>query len=104
MKSVEAGGTMKVIGKKTIVELDMNGELVERVHNSAVLGESDRFGFIARRTGAKKNGPYVSFINGDVTAIFNDAYKSGKLYVKITADTIEDAVKLWNDLVTGDAE
>lgn len=95
---------MKVIGKKTIVELDSNGELIETVHSSAVLGESDRFGFIARRSGAKKSCPYVSFINGDVTAIYNDSYKGGKLYLKITADKLEDAVKLWNDLVTGDAE
>lgn len=104
MKSIEAGGVMKVIGKKTIVELDANGELVETVHSSAVLGESDRFGFIARRTGAKKNAPYVSFINGDVTAIYNDSYKGAKLYVKITADKLDEAVKIWNDLVTGDAE
>lgn len=39
MKSIEAGGVMKVIGKKTIVELDANGELVETVHSSAVLGD-----------------------------------------------------------------
>lgn len=104
MKSAEIGGTMKVIGKKTIVELDANGELIETVHRSAVLGESDRFGFIARRSGAKKNGPYVSFVNGDVTAIYNDSYKGAKMYVKITADKLEDAVKIWNDLVTGDAE
>lgn len=100
MKNIEVGGTVKVIGKKTVTELGADGELKETEHKYAVLGESDRFGFIARR----KSGPYVSFINGEVTAIYNDSYRGGKLYLKIAADKIEDAVKLWNDLVTGDAE
>ena len=99
MKTINDGDKVVLTGKEK-VRYREDGEVKEAVFPEAIIGEIDRFGFVTRNG----KSPKVVFGNGAYSASLQLGQGNSHLSLKITSETQEGAIALWNSLVIAHAQ